>query len=392
MRAWLERELPPGDDITLPESGSLIFGRSSKCTIVFDDASLSAQHCEISWDGSFWKVKDLGSEAGTRVNGVQLRHSRALHSGERIEFGATRLRYRTDLPEEDRTLIEAIARSPDAESNWLVYADQLQERGDPLGERIVKSRTGGKLDHMPWLGSLWEHFVAGELEIDWQYGFVRRATIRTAAGRESPDWQDVVVTLLNSRIGHFVRAISLDLPRLESVPQLGISEAILAAQKFLAELPALPLSLEKLSLGYHVAQPASGSVSVTEELALRLPRLRATPIYHRAVGIRLRVLNTTPGVMLSGIEGSRILTAGSVTRIRRGQRNQLFIESPPGIPFMADGNPCYFAFQDGRVQLIAGRMRGEVRVNNRIDSLFSLLPDDVIDVQGAARFRLEIVT
>lgn len=390
MRAWLERELPPGDDISLPETGSLVFGRSQKCTIVFDDAALSPQHCEVSWDGSFWKVKDLGSDAGTRVSGAPIRHSRALHSGETLEFGSTRLRFKTDLPGEDRALIEAIARSPDAESNWLVYADQLQERGDPLGERIVKSRSGGKLDHMPWLGSLWEHFVAGELEIDWQYGFVKRATLRTAAGREAPRWGELVVTLLDSRIGHFVRALTIDLPRLESVPPLALTEELLRAQKFLAELPGLPLSLEKLSLGYHVAQPATGSMSVTEELALRLPRLRAAPIYHRAHGIRLRVISTTPGVVLSGIEGSRILTG--VTRIRRGQRNQLFIESPPGIPFMADGNPCYFSFQDGRAQLIAGRMRGEVRVNNRIDSLFSLLPDDVIDVQGAARFRLEIVT
>ncbi|MBL8915623.1 MAG: FHA domain-containing protein [Archangium sp.] len=390
MRAWLERELPQGDDIVLPETGTLIFGRSQKCTIVFDDATLSPQHCEVSWDGAFWKVKDLGSDGGTRVNGVPIRHSRALHSGEKIEFGATRLRFKTDLPEEDRTLIDAIARSPDAESNWLVYADQLQERGDPLGERIVKSRTGGKLDHMPWLGALWEHFVAGELEIDWQYGFVKRATIRTAAGREAPRWTDLVVTLLNSRIGHFVRALTIDLPRLANVPALGLTEALLDAQNFLAQLPGLPLSIEKLSLGYHVATPAAGSLSVTEELALKLPRLRTAPIYHRAHGIRLRVLSTTPGVALSGIEGSRIISG--VTRIRRGQRNQLFIESPPNIPFLADGNPCYFGFQDGRAQLIAGRMRGEVRVNNRIDSMFSLLPDDVIDVQGAARFRLEIVT
>jgi hypothetical protein len=128
---------------------------------------------------------------------------------------------------------------------------------------------------------------------------------------------------------------------------------------------------------------------VTEELALRLPRLRGLPVYQRATAVRLRVLNVVPGVVLSGIEGSRVLSG--VTRIRRGQRNQLFLESPPGIPFMADGNPCYFSFTDGRLQLIAGRMRGEVRVNNRIDSLYALLPDDVIDVQGGAKFRLELV-
>lgn len=368
----------------------MVFGRSSKSTIVFDDPSLSPRHCELSFDGGFWKVRDLGSDAGTRVNGHELTHGRALFAGDRLEFGTTRLRFRSDLPPDDRELIEAIARAPDSEPNWLVYADQLQERGDPLGERIVKSRSGGRLDHMPWLGPLWDAFVAGELEVDWQFGFVKRATIRTAAGRMPTDWRGLVSTLLNLRIGRFVRTLSIDLARLQNLTPLQIPEEVISAQKFLSELPALPVSVEKLSLGYHVAQPSSGPLSVTEELALRLPRLRGTPVYQRANAVRLRVLSVVPGVILSGIEGNRVLTG--VTRIRRGQRNQLFLESPPGIPFMADGNPCYFAFTDGRAQLITGRMRGEVRVNNRIDSLYALLPDDVIDVQGAAKFRLEIVT
>ena len=368
----------------------MVFGRSSKSTIVFDDPSLSPRHCELSFDGGFWKVRDLGSDAGTRVNGHELTHGRALFAGDTLQFGTTRLRFRSDLPPDDRELIEAIARAPDSEPNWLVYADQLQERGDPLGERIVKSRSGGRLDHMPWLGSLWDAFVAGELEVDWQFGFVKRATIRTAAGRMPTDWRGLVSTLLNLRIGRFVRTLSIDLARLQNLTPLQIPEEVIAAQKFLSELPALPVSVERLSLGYHVAQPSSGALSVTEELALRLPRLRGTPVYQRANAVRLRLLSVAPGVILSGIEGNRVLTG--VTRIRRGQRNQLFLESPPGIPFMADGNPCYFAFTDGRAQLITGRMRGEVRVNNRIDSLYALLPDDVIDVQGAAKFRLEIVT
>jgi hypothetical protein len=76
--------------------------------------------------------------------------------------------------------------------------------------------------------------------------------------------------------------------------------------------------------------------------------------------------------------------------VRRGTKTSLHLESPPGIPFMADGNPCYFASHDARVRLIAGRMRGEVRINQRIDALYELLPGDVFDVQGAARFRFEV--
>lgn len=390
MRAWLERENPEGGEITLPEgSGALVFGRSSKCTLVFDDITLSDRHCELAWGAGFWRLRDLGSGAGTRINGHPLTHGRALFSGDRVEFGSVRLRFRTDLPVDDKQLLEAIGRAPDAESNWLVYADQLQERGDPLGERIMRSRTGGRLDHMPWLGPLWDSYVAGELEVDWHFGFVKRATIRTAAGKLPTDWRAMVSTLLNLRVGRFVRALSIDLPRLQNLTPTQIPAEVVSAQHFLAQLPALPNTLEKLSFGYHVAQPASGPLSVTEELAQRLPHLRGAPVYQRVNGVRLRVVNVADGVKLGGIEGSRVLTG--VTRLRRGNRNQLFIESPPGIPFMADGNPCYFAFTDGRLRLIAGRMRGEVRINNRIDSLYELLPDDMLDVLAGGRFRIEVV-
>ncbi len=390
MHAWLEREAPEGDRITLPDgSGSLVFGRSSKCTLVFDDITLSAKHCEVAWDSGFWKLRDLGTDGGTRLNGQPLTHARALFTGDRIEFGGVQLRFRTDLPIDDPQLLDAIGRSPEAESNWLVYADQLQERGDALGERISRARVGGRLDHMPWLGPLWDSFVAGELEIEWHFGFVKRATIRTAAGRLPTEWKPLVSTLLNLRIGRFVRSLVIDLPRLENLTPMQIPNEVVAAQHFFAELPALPITLERLSFGYHVAQSSTGSLSVTEELALRVPRLRGTPVYQRVNGVRLRVINVTDGVKLTGIEGSRVLTG--VTRIRRGNRNQLFLESAPGMAFMADGDPCFFAFTDGRPKLIAGRMRGEVRVNNRIDSLYELLPDDVVDVLAGAKFRLEVV-
>ena len=356
MHAWLERESPEGDRITLPDgSGSLVFGRSSKCTLVFDDITLSARHCEVAWDAGFWRLRDLGSEVGTKLNGQELTHGRALFTGDRIEFGSVKLRFRTDLPVDDPQLLDAIGRSPEDESNWLVYADQLQERGDALGERISRARAGGRIDHLPWLGPLWDCFVAGELEIEWQFGFVKRATIRTAAGRLPTEWKPLVSTLLNLRIGRFVRSLVIDLPRLENLTAMQIPGEVVAAQHFLAELPALPSTLERLSFGYHVAQPSTGSLSVTEELALRVPRLRGPPVYQRVNGVRLRVINVADGVKLTGIEGSRVLTG--VTRIRRGNRNQLFLESAPGMAFMADGDPCFFSFTDGRPKLIAGRMR-----------------------------------
>jgi hypothetical protein len=35
-------------------------------------------------------------------------------------------------------------------------------------------------------------------------------------------------------------------------------------------------------------------------------------------------------------------------------------------------------------------MRGELRVNQRVDSHYELLPGDLIEVQAAAKFRFEV--
>jgi hypothetical protein len=60
------------------------------------------------------------------------------------------------------------------------------------------------------------------------------------------------------------------------------------------------------------------------------------------------------------------------------------------MPFLAEGNPCYLATGEGRVRLVTGRMRGELRVNGRPDALHELLPGDLLEIQGGARFRFEL--
>jgi uncharacterized protein (TIGR02996 family) len=394
MKAWLTRgstaAASTGERIELPDgSGLMTFGRSPKCTLVFDEPKVSARHCEVAWDGGFWRVRDLGSEVGTTVNGLALTGSRALFSGDVIGFGGVWLTYQTDLPAEDPALIEAIAANPEAEEPWLVYGDQLQEHGDPLGERIARARAGGRLDHQPWLGPLWELFVTGGLELDWHLGFARRATIRSVAGRLSPDWRATAATLFNLRVGKFVREVVIDLPRLEPGSSAELPASIAEAQRWFATLPSTPESLGALSLGYHLAPRAGTPVFALELLEQRLPRLKGTTVYTRATSARLRTLTVHDGTRLVGIDGVKPLTH-DVLRVRRGLKNHLHLEAPPGLPLLGEGNPCFFAMNEGRFTLVAGRMRGELRVNQRVDSHYELLPGDLIEVQAAAKFRFEV--
>lgn len=364
-----------------------MFGRSSKCTLVFDDPSISQRHCELAWASGFWRLRDLGSELGTQVNGFELSGQQALFAGDVVRFGEVELRFENDLPRDDPALLVAIARDPDALEPWLVYADQLEEAGDPLGQRIANARSGGQLDHQPWLGPLWEHLVSGALEIDWHLGFARRVTLRTTAGRLPVDWRGACATLFNLRVGRFVRELMIDVPRLDQVPLGATPDALVAAQRWLTAQPSTPPTLQSLLLGYDLT--GGPGVEVLDELVARAPRLRGSVVYLRAALARLRMLSHHDGVQVTGLsDGLRAISG--VVRVRRGTKATLHLESPPGIPFMADGNPCYFAGSDSRVRLIAGRMRGEVRVNQRVDALYELLPGDLFEVQGAARFRFEL--
>lgn len=394
MRTWLERVTPAGTEISLPDrSGRLVFGRGAGSTLVFNDKRVSRTHVEVAWADGFWRVKDLGSSSGTYINGEHINERRALFPNDVIAFGGVQLRFRTEDEGEEPETFEALKRAPDDEMHWRVYADQLQERGDPLGERIARAMAGQRVDHLPWLRGLWDSFVSGELELEWRHGFIHRAVLRTVAGRLPADWRYSVTQLFNLRIGCFINSLTLDLPRLTKGPRGEAGHPLLDrvqdAQRFFTALPSLPPTLQRLSLGYELTELGSSEVAVAPGLAILLPRLRETPVFQRASALRLRVVTVERGARLSGIEESRVLTRGM--RLRRGEKGVLFVEATPGIPLMAEGNPCFFSFANGGVQLVSGRMRGEVRVNQRIDTQYELLPGDVIDVQGSARFRVELV-
>lgn len=390
MKCWFERINPRGDAIELPDGkATLVFGRSPKATLVFDDPLVSARHCELAGDGVFWRLKDLGTESGTQVNGRPIRYPRALFDGDLVKFGLAELRFRTEVRTDDPLLREAISRDPDAAEPWLVYADWLLERGDPLGERMAAARTGGRLDHGSWLGPLGERLFQGELEIDWHLGFARRVTFRQVVGQLPWDWHDAVSTFLRTRVAQFLRELTIDVPRLRSRTGPLELDELIDAQRLVATLPTLPSTIERVSLGYRLAD-APQHLSCVAELAERLPRLRGLSVFTVARTARLRVLSSADGARLIGIaEGARSLTA--VTRVRRSTATQLHFESPPGIPFIADGNPCHFAPADGMWRLFAGRLRGEVRVNNHATSVFQLLPGDLISVPGACTLRFEVV-
>jgi len=80
-----------GEEIPL-QSFELSFGRSSKADVVINDHKLSRVHAKIIRFGNGYRIIDLNSHNGTRVNGVRiLEHP--LSSYDVIEFGQTKIKF-----------------------------------------------------------------------------------------------------------------------------------------------------------------------------------------------------------------------------------------------------------------------------------------------------------
>jgi Protein of unknown function (DUF3662)/FHA domain len=79
-----------GKRLLVPPRGADI-GRSRDCDIVLDDSSISRRHAELRPVGSIWRIEDLDSTNGVRVNGIAIHGPRELRTGDRSEIGATEI-------------------------------------------------------------------------------------------------------------------------------------------------------------------------------------------------------------------------------------------------------------------------------------------------------------
>src|SRR5213596_1135400 len=76
--------------------GDLItIGRAPDNTIVIGDPSVSSRHAQLQRVGETYRLKDLGSTNGTRVNGIPTTEA-ALRFDDRIRFGAVEASYEPD--------------------------------------------------------------------------------------------------------------------------------------------------------------------------------------------------------------------------------------------------------------------------------------------------------
>jgi pSer/pThr/pTyr-binding forkhead associated (FHA) protein len=66
----------------------LVVGREQSCDVRFDDPSVSRTHAALRRRGNAVYVEDLGSTAGTLVNGTKAVAARELHAGDLLTFAS----------------------------------------------------------------------------------------------------------------------------------------------------------------------------------------------------------------------------------------------------------------------------------------------------------------
>ena len=84
--------LQNGERITL-DTDSLKIGRQASCRVVFNDSNVSREHAQLRRSADGWKLLDLGSTNGTKINGVKITEEQVLVNGDELGFGTSSAKF-----------------------------------------------------------------------------------------------------------------------------------------------------------------------------------------------------------------------------------------------------------------------------------------------------------
>jgi adenylate cyclase len=97
----LDDEVAPDDQVFIVGDRAVTLGRAADCDIVINQESVSRRHARFSRSGDGWKVTDLGSKNGVRVNTFKVDEQR-LRDGDRIDLGTIRIHVEIGAPPTSR--------------------------------------------------------------------------------------------------------------------------------------------------------------------------------------------------------------------------------------------------------------------------------------------------
>ncbi|NBO67583.1 MAG: FHA domain-containing protein, partial [Actinobacteria bacterium] len=72
---------------------TLKIGRQASCRVVFNDSNVSREHAQLRRTAEGWKILDLGSTNGTKINGLKISEEQLLVNGDDLSFGTSGARF-----------------------------------------------------------------------------------------------------------------------------------------------------------------------------------------------------------------------------------------------------------------------------------------------------------
>lgn len=126
-----------------PQGGAI--GREVGNLIALDDPYVAPFHARLDWHQGHLYVSDLGSGAGTRVNGQPIAMATALRPGDIVDVGASRLRFAAgSSPANQNWPAGPPPASPQPAGGWAAPGGfgpgPVAPPGPPAGARPSKTR------------------------------------------------------------------------------------------------------------------------------------------------------------------------------------------------------------------------------------------------------------
>lgn len=160
--------LMEGTTIPLNPGQVTTIGRATTNRLVVPDEICSRNHCEVFFDSGSWKLRDLGSRNGTRVNGDPITGDVQLNEGRHFQIGGTMIGFTFDprskpAIEEEHTETMAVASietirsaevrpGPDGHPEIVHLTDKTRYMSIDSDAISVRDRAGQEAQRLVRLG------------------------------------------------------------------------------------------------------------------------------------------------------------------------------------------------------------------------------------------------
>jgi len=116
-----------GDNIPLIKD-KITIGRRESCDVCLRFPNVSGLHVELIYEDDCWRVRDLGSTNGIKINGVRVQ-DKTLRPGDEISIANRRFTIEYNLPE-GRQIVESTSQEDILSQPLLERAGLVRRRRD----------------------------------------------------------------------------------------------------------------------------------------------------------------------------------------------------------------------------------------------------------------------